>query len=362
MKVLLGFNFYGAGNVGDDLMVAGFLDGFLNIVLSIESITCAIPFNLKSQQIRFPQIDWHKAKFMSRREAITACDLWIGVGDTPFQVISGLWFLKYLKNEVRICEEEKKPLFMIGVGAEQEAKKEKGEFNNIINNTNFIVTRDKASADIIRNDFGNKTNNILISADLANISLQQMFPLHKDVAKVYDLGFTINTDTLSHEDVCMVKKFIDNLSALKKVFICNEIRKGKKFEHSIYRKYFKPWYNQSMTSNIDLFLPNYQKGSIQDLIAVYRRCETIITTRYHGLLTAAWAGCKVGVIARSSKVENLAKILEVPYVKSPVTLPDLQQLYERVRKVSRKKLDFLASEARSGIRYFGEVVLPKYFD
>ena len=77
----------------------------------------------------------------------------------------------------------------------------------------------------------------------------------------------------------------------------------------------------------------------------------MISTRYHGVLAAAWAGCKVGAIARSSKVKFLADDLGIPYVSPPLTEERIYQLYKSCVKVSRKRLTSAYDNAVSGFSY-----------
>lgn len=248
---------------------------------------------------------------------------------------------------------------MASVGAEAEAGEKNKQFNDIVKKIKFITTRDKASAEIIKNTFDSPADKILFSADLANISLQNLFYEYKPAQKTYDLGFTVNADTLNEHDILTVKKFIDGLNGSRKIFLFNEVRPENIFERSVYKKYFKPWYKPWHTSNLEKFSPNYQKDPLRDLISAYGKCNRLISTRYHGLLTGAWARCKVGAIARSSKVENLAKLLGVPYVKKPFDLSDLENLYENLVIVPQKKLDRLADQAREGIKFLWQEQLSK---
>ena len=354
MKIFLGIGFYGAGNIGEDLMIAGFLKTISRLGLSYDSIICAIHYNLRSQQLRFPEIDWHTKGLKAQRELISNCDVWICVGDTPFQTTSGLEFLKNLEHETSVCEKEGKPIFMVGVGAEREAERYKHEFHDVIKKIKVIATRDQATVDIIKHNLGCKDANAVAFADLANISLQHIFDQTQDTEKTYDLGWTVNTDSIEENDIHVIKSFINSLRNSKKVFVCNEVRKLKSMERSVYRKYFKSWYYPWNTSNQVLSVPKYSSASLQDLVSVYSKCKKLITTRYHGLLIAAWAGCAVGAIARSSKVENLAKVLGVPYAKKPLKSSELQEVYNHATKVSRSKLDALAQKASDGVKYLWE--------
>ena len=60
-KAFLNFHFYGAGNIGDDLM----LDGFFTVSREskkIEEYTNFIPRDSESQKNRFPEISFYNTK------------------------------------------------------------------------------------------------------------------------------------------------------------------------------------------------------------------------------------------------------------------------------------------------------------
>src|SRR5688572_19983108 len=104
----IGHHFFGSGNVGDDLMLAGFLQGVAGAAPVRTS--CASPF-AAGQRKRFPQVQWADYSPQSRAAAVEACDAWVGVGGTPFQVVVGTWFLDHLAEEVALCRRYGKPMF-----------------------------------------------------------------------------------------------------------------------------------------------------------------------------------------------------------------------------------------------------------
>jgi hypothetical protein len=56
-RVFLGMPFYGAGNIGDDLALAGFLEAWEQLG-SPAHLVASIPFPLATQGRRFPAIEW----------------------------------------------------------------------------------------------------------------------------------------------------------------------------------------------------------------------------------------------------------------------------------------------------------------
>src|ERR1700761_6297644 len=98
-SISLGFDFYGSGNIGDDLMLAGFLQGLSQVGSAWPALHGRSRFPLGTQQTRFPEITWVDTAAAARKPADPeAC--WAGVGDTPFQLTSGPWFLEYSLEEL----------------------------------------------------------------------------------------------------------------------------------------------------------------------------------------------------------------------------------------------------------------------
>ncbi len=88
-----------------------------------------------------------------------------------------------------------------------------------------------------------------------------------------------------------------------------------------------------------------------DLVRPFGECKTILSSRYHGLLTAAWFGCKVGAIGRSSKVVALAKLLEVPAIVPPIKTGDLERLEKMAVRVAPERLQELHKAALTGVSF-----------
>ncbi len=88
----------------------------------------------------------------------------------------------------------------------------------------------------------------------------------------------------------------------------NDANTDGMFEHGIYKKMIGP-FERKLTRGLSFLLPLYfEKRPLTLLLEHYRVCSTIMTSRYHALLTAAWAGCKIVALERSSKLLPLQEI------------------------------------------------------
>ena len=118
MRIHLGHHFYGAGNLGDDFMLAGFLAA-MRPLAPAATLTCCVPFALPPLQQRFPAITWLPYDDATRTRAIADCDVWLGLGGSPFQSALSRWFVDHLVTEAEFCRRAAKPMFFLGVGVQQ---------------------------------------------------------------------------------------------------------------------------------------------------------------------------------------------------------------------------------------------------
>ena len=346
MDILLGFHFYGTGNIGDDIMLQGFID----IASEIKNLqfSCVIDNNnrIKTLRKRFPSIKWLPESKYSEYDA------WLGMGDTPIQTSSGLWFYNYLKKEIEKVKKYNLPMYMVGIGAEEEVL-DRNIYNKIIRNFNLISTRDIATNAILKK-LSYPDDRIVSGSDLANYILKDIFSETEVIEeREIDLGFTVNMgDGLSLMDILKSSLFIKKLHSKKYniSFIANEVRNNRNFESSVYNRYFKPLYILSR-KKVDLIVPDYYSSdNVSTLVKHYGKIKCVISSRYHGVLTAAWAGSRVGGIVRSSKVMNLAKELDIPYIEPPITIQKLDFLLENCKVVDKEKLELLHLQSKEATK------------
>jgi hypothetical protein len=346
MNIHLGFHFYGAGNIGDDLMLDGFLVA-AEPFLRGARLTCAVPRGLESQKLRFPRVEWVAYTERNKNRFTEEADAWLGVGDTPFQMIFGDWFIRYLQKEVARCHSLHKPMYMAGVGADEEAKVRAKDIKEIASRITYLSTRDLQSHRFLASLCDGSHESIINGADLAHISLERIFRIREPTGgRNVQLGFMVNGDVLQGEDLRACSQFLRSWTG-RVVFLANEVRSEKVFESGIFRRYVRPWYAPWRGHAIRFLCPDYRRWTISELVRHYRDCETVMSSRYHAVLAAAWAGCRVAVIARSSKLKNLASELDVPSADPPLTCEGLFRLYERAGTVRENMLRRLLERARS---------------
>lgn len=349
-KIFIDFHFYGTGNIGDDLM----LDGFLQALSTDNEINCLSVGDIKSQKLRFPRVNFESYSLQKRIEYFELSDLIIGVGDTPFQVSCGKWMLNHMNTAVDISGNKHK-IYLIAVGAEKEVLKQKAIVKKIIDSCANITTRDSVSADILRTLSNDK---IFDGSDLANISLKLLSErIHEQDMRSVDYAICYADESPRFWDLYQIKKFALRENKKKKItFFANDIRDYKNFETGIFNTLF----NKNLLkkeNNIDLYKPNYTTGSLKELIEHFKNYKTVISSRYHVILTASWMGCKVVALGRrSSKIKSLAKELNIPFVSKPFTQKKIENAIIQATVVERNTLLKNEKIARNSCSYFQEAI------
>ena len=347
----LGFDFYGSpdnSNIGDDLMLLGFIQALKILKKHNIKLFASCPKFAVYQKIRFPEVLWkYKTTHNFRGEPINSqisllSGYWVGVGDTPFQLSCGDWFLKFFQSNLDKINSFPMKV-MVAVGAESEVKPRHKDFSIIAKIFDKISVRDAHSASIIRS-LGVEENKIFTGADLANISLSNICRKNKN--RPFKLGIVLASDTLSYADLKAVASFMWRIR-YPSAFIPTDVKEDSVIYLNLLFQF--PW--ARIDTKIRLLMPPYFNGKFYQLLKPYSLCETVISARYHGLLTAAWSGCKVAAIARTSKVCALARVLNVPYCDLPLTYEKISFLKKKASRVSRDILVGLKKKALEGVSF-----------
>ncbi|PKN52055.1 MAG: hypothetical protein CVU55_08340 [Deltaproteobacteria bacterium HGW-Deltaproteobacteria-13] len=347
--VYVGFDFWGHGNIGDDLMIAGFqkaLSSYRGVQFKAHVAT---GYFIESQQKRFPDILWHRELPDNAQDKAAAIHTtWVGPGATPFQLTCGDYVLKYWLEQLPFIKTFDRKC-LVNVGAEQEIEPEKERFSIVANVFDKISTRDQHSADILTKMLGLSGSKIYAGADLANIILADYIDKHRSIKKKFNLGVIIAADTLSDGDIAGVKDFLVTRWRPTS-FIAGDMREIERHECFIYRQMIADlgWWARK---KLVLSVPDYMNGDIRALLSPIDDCSTIISSRYHGLLIAAWMGCKVAAIARSSKIPPLAEALRIPVCYPPLTRQKLETMQKEACVVSRNILMDTKEKALEAVRF-----------
>ena len=341
------FNFWGAGNMGDDLMLAGFLQALDHFGVSYKGrFSSLCSHNVASQTTRFPKINWIDSSTSPNwRLALARTELVVGLGDTPFQLTSGDWSLKHLE-EVCKCIPAGAETVFINIGAEQECLSRAADFAAVLHNVGRCSTRDSFSHSVLRKVSRNSNTQLSVGGDLANISLENISRQLSSNGK-FKLAVIVGYDTLSTADLSAIKDAIIATSGPVS-FITGDCRDGPGFEFELFKSWTKPFFSP-LRRKLQLRRPDYGLCTLLELVQPVAECEVVLSSRLHGLLTAAWLGCRVAALGRSSKVVALAKECNIPCIEPPLDSGRIRDLIKNASVVDRARLKQCREESLDGI-------------
>jgi len=331
----IGHHFFGTGNIGDDLMVAGFITALKRHHLTFR-LTCCCLGNLASQQHRFPEIEWLPYEMSIRREMIEQCDIWLGLGDSPFQSEVGTWFLDHLVQETKFCREYDKEMYFLGVGVNDAHALTYPQTQIILSATSHLWARDESAADALASVV--PARKISSGADLAHIYLESFrFPPREENA----IGWVIHFENSDAFTVETLHQVIDALPDRQMLWLPQEVRAIPGSEMLTWSQ-LAP----SRQARLDLRVPAYTDATLEELCRAWGRPAWLVSSRYHATLLGAWMGARTLVITRNAKVRGAANQFGLNFLPSFTSAEEILNGISSARVVSRGTLCLLTERAR----------------
>jgi hypothetical protein len=344
VRVHLGHHFYGAGNLGDDFMLAGFLLAARRFAPD-SSFTACVPFPLQALARRFPEVDWKEYDPEIRAAAIAECDIWLGLGGSPFQSSQSRWFLDHLLTEAHLCRIHRKPMYYLGIGAQSSAELADPDVVALCQQAVAIWTRDALSAPILRQ----WCPDVIIGADLAHIYFEAKPKLAPKAGQLtlvpnFDFGGWAGQNALLR--FAAARRFRD------RVWLAQESRCLPGAEHAIYARLEPDEKALWRLANAD-----HADRSLDFVWNDLPLGEWVVTSRYHAALGAAWARSKVIVINTNDKLLSAATELQTvmipPDADENLIADSFGHARQPERPIERTKL------ANAACRAFFIQTLPK---
>jgi polysaccharide pyruvyl transferase WcaK-like protein len=333
----LGHHFYAAGNIGDDLMLAGFLaalrEGDVNARL-----TCCTPFDLASQRQRFPEIEWLAYTPDVREACIASCDAWLGLGGSPFQGDQGSWFLDHLTDEVATCRRHGKPMLFLGISLNHRRDMDHAQTRQVLDAAAHVWTRDDASAELIAARFG--ASRVTAGADLSHIYFQSRAENELEPSVV---AFVLNFEDAAQFRPAALNAVLDEVAARGRSarWLLQEVRELPGSEAEIFGK-LPPAHR----SRLDVRTPAYASaGSMDELIDIWGRPSHVVTSRYHGVIFGAWAGARVVAVERNDKVHGIVRQTDCTALPNFASAHNVLHALDAAEPVPRERLTALATQA-----------------
>ena len=294
MRVHIGHHFFGSGNVGDDLMMAGYLAALRDAGIAYETTCCALG-DLDSQRRRFPEITWHAVTPGCVAECIEDCDVWLGLGDTPFQLVGGTWFIDFLQSQAEQCARHGKPMYFLGIGVQDLTALRHPAIARLVAQAEATWSRDLLTYAALR---ALAPERVHAGGDLAGIYLASLPSTPPAGAS---LGVTLNFEDAARYDEHSLERMARNAGDDTPCYwLVQEVRALPGSERAAYEAL-----PDSLRARFALVCPEYATGSMEDLLQSWPVVSHAVTSRYHAALIHAWRGARVTLIERGLKVRSL---------------------------------------------------------
>jgi Polysaccharide pyruvyl transferase len=321
-------------------MLAGFLTGCRSFRDRL-MLTCCTPFERASQAHRFSSIQWYPYDDAIRDQLIREADVWLGVGDTPFQTDSGDWFITHLQKEMAMCLEHKRPMYFLNVGVGNVSALDREDVREIIRNAERIWTRDEFSRQAIVTHL--PEGRVSPGADLAHIYLRTLAlrgPLahdtHDGVALVLNFE-KLPTEHLIDDLIATIRRFPPG----RFLWLFQECRKFPWSEAALFELFPPDVQSMLVPKSVQ-----YQQATIVELAHILSAGSIMLTSRYHAAVAATWAGSRVSAYPRNDKVVGLIEEICVPPFGA-FNFEGISAAIERSRPVPETVLSNLADRAEA---------------
>jgi polysaccharide pyruvyl transferase WcaK-like protein len=288
----IGFDFWGAGNLGDDLMLAGF-QHWIDANKPDCHISALCAHDIGAMRLRFPKIEWFASDANSRAQALKRADAWIGLGGGVFQIEVGTWILDQMLSAMEAAKVRGIPSFLVGVGVNNRAALLTEQAQKIRHLARGIWLRDALCLDLAL-DCGFSTGNTKLGADTAHLycAAHRGLPLKQGAALVIHADLDRVTPAIfarAREDSCMPWSWV-----------CQEVRPIPDSESLIYDKLLPAFHTA-----LPLIRPDYAQASIAALHEAVAQWDCVLSSRFHTSLAAAWSGARLAIFERNDKLRAI---------------------------------------------------------
>lgn len=339
-RLHIGHHFFGAGNFGDDLMLAGFVSQAVQYFgRGNVAMTCAIAFDLASQRARFPEVEWLPYDATARDTAIEKCDAWVGVGGSPFQCDLSTWFVDHLLEDQRLCQRHGKRMFFLGIGVNTARDATHEQTQRIVRGAEAIWTRDPVSVELLASVGGPP---VVAGNDLSHAYLASLI---FGPANGHGTGFALNFEEPQQLSMAALAAVVSRVP--RPVWLAQEVRELPGSELALHAAL-----PAELRERVPVRLPNYAGASLPAVLGAWGTPGTLVTSRYHATIVAAWAGWKVVSVERGTKVSAIAKALATVAVKDFSDAGVVMDAIGLATVARREVLMAMATDARKACAEF----------
>ncbi len=349
MRIHLGHHFYGAGNLGDDFMLAGFLTA-LRPLAPDATLTCCVPFPLAPLRRRFPSITWFASDEIARARCIAECDVWLGLGGSPFQHALSRWFVDHLVAESALCQRARKPMFFLGVGVQTATELADPAVRRLCAQAAAIWTRDAASAERLA-ALPSPPPLLENAADLAHLFFRETPPPPAATGRLtlvanFDYGAWSGQSALLNS----THSFAPAAPITDRVWLAQESRDLPGAERALHAAL--PPDEQARWRLVVPDTLAAPGAPLATVLAHWPSGEWLVTARFHAALAGAWAGSKVSIVSTNEKLRAAAQELSCPMLAPHADEATVASTLQSVVAPSRAVLTLAADRAHAACAAF----------
>ena len=336
-RIHIGHHFFGSGNLGDDFVLSALLSALKDKAVRY---SCCVPYDLATLKLRYPQIEWKPYTHESRSEAIQGCDLWLGLGGSPFQSEVSNWFIKHLSDEATLCSRFNKEMFFLGIGGQDAKAYTNEDIGQIMSRASAIWTRDDATYEALQK----KKANVFLGADLSHALFDECLP---PAATPGRLTAALNFDYKQWSNLPDLIQTLEALSPKERVWMIQESRDIPGAEKALFK--LLPDKLQALWKQR---LSDQPAQAIRQVIAAWPSGEWLLSSRYHTTLASAWSGSKAVVIETNLKLKSAALECGYSSLSSDATPEEVLNALLKAEAPSIQRLKERALLARAAIHQF----------
>lgn len=323
--VHIGFDFWGAGNLGDDLMLAGFLHW-----IETHKIDCRVSalcgHDIAAMRLRFPSIEWFPSDAESRAQALAGADAWVGLGGGVFQIEVGTWILDQMLEALQAAKSCGIPSFLVGVGVNNRAALETKQAQTIKTLTQGIWLRDQTCLELALScGFGQETT--LLGADTAHLYCAA----HRELPLARQHALVIHADVASVSPEAL-REAKSKVSA-PWAWVCQEVRSIPDSESRLFEK-LAPHF----AGNLQLVRPDYAHASLETLHQTVASWDCVLSSRFHTSLAAAWSGARLAIYERNDKLRAIRHDLDCERCDNLEDANEVARALSQAARVEKSRL------------------------
>lgn len=322
MRIYLGHHFYGAGNLGDDFMLAGFLES-LGGSRGAHQIIGATPFPLEPLRRRFPEIEWLPYDPGSRNSGLRRSDVWLGLGGSPFQCAHSRWFVDHLNEEAARCREFNKPMYYLGIGSQSEAELQDPDVRRLCAQARAIWTRDALTAQRLQG----VAALVEEGADLAHAFFRSHRP---PLPRARRIALTPNFDFGEWPGQSAFVAAAESRPVDERIWLAQESRELAGAELMLYSG-LSPAERQRWR----LIAPDLPGFPLTRIVDQWPMAEYVVTARYHSAVISAWAGAKLVVIETNEKLRAASREFQCATVAPDASATQVSEAFRTASAPTR---------------------------